>query len=108
MCISSLTSQLHDGDDEANQAERLDERRRQNEDGEQTTFNLWLARHATRDTIRRDADAERGTDNSETISYDVHDSSLDVRRTHATSLHMHRGIFFPRNAQTNNEAPRRV
>ena len=60
----------HDGDDEANQAQRLDEGRRQDEDGEQVAFHLGLASHARRGAVGGDTDAQGGTEDADSVSED--------------------------------------
>ena len=66
--------------DEADEAECLGKRGRQNEDGEGATLDLGLASHRARGTEGSKANSKTGTDNTETVTDNSHDSSFDVRR----------------------------
>ena len=65
--------------DEADEAQRLGERGCQDEDREGSTLDLGLTSHGARGAECSKADGEAGTDNTETISDNSHNSSFAVR-----------------------------
>ena len=66
----------NEGHDEADEAECLGEGGRQDEDRERAALNLGLTRHGARGAERRKADGKAGTDNTETVSDNSHNSLL--------------------------------
>lgn len=70
----------NEGHNEADEAECLGEGGRQDEDRERAALNLGLTRHGARGAERRKADGKAGTDNTETVSDNSHNSSFVMRR----------------------------